>query len=236
MNWLFFTLAAAILLVALGGLWIVVPHLLRKRGEKRLRALCREKRIIALTYDDGPGEAVTEDLLDLLKDRGVHATFFVLGHRATQAPQIVGRLAAAGHTIGSHSQNHLHAWKSLPTRSIADIDAGFETLAKTGIRTKLFRPPFGKLVLSSWIYAKRRGYNMLWWTVDSADSLEHRKDVEIVVDEVRRAGGGVILMHDYDGYKLSGHREYVLSLTDRLVEMARAEKFTIVTALELFAD
>jgi peptidoglycan/xylan/chitin deacetylase (PgdA/CDA1 family) len=99
------------------------PWLWRQYRMSRVKAELQAQRILALTYDDGPSPALTPQLLDLLRDRGALATFFMLGRNAQQHPVLVDRVMREGHDIGCHSDRHLNAWKTSPWESVADIDA-----------------------------------------------------------------------------------------------------------------
>ncbi|MFZ0321225.1 MAG: polysaccharide deacetylase family protein, partial [Candidatus Sulfotelmatobacter sp.] len=123
------------------------PWFWRQYRMHRIRKKLIENRILALTYDDGPSGTLTPQVLDLLRDRGAHATFFMLGQHAQQHPDIVDRVLQEGHDVGCHSDQHLHAWKSVPWEAIADIDAGYERLSSWCDPNGMFRPPYGKMTL-----------------------------------------------------------------------------------------
>ena len=122
-------LGAVVLLVLA---WFLVPFGLRKWEEARLQARCRALKAIVLTYDDGPGTILTERLLDLLSRRGVKASFFVLGRNAAARPEIVRRLVAEGHEVGSHTQEHSNAWKTDPFTAARDLARGIGTASALG--------------------------------------------------------------------------------------------------------
>ena len=218
---------------ALALLWFGLPHMWRRLQERRLAAHCRRERIIVLSYDDGPGPATTPRLADLLAHHGAAATFFVLGQRAEEHPGIVRDLAKL-HEIGSHTYAHTNAWKSAPDAAFRDAEKGRALVDRLGGQGALFRPPYGKLTLAGLLAARTRGFRLGWWTVDSRDSWQ-RRPVEEIVDEIERAGGGIVLMHDGDAYERSGpgHSDYVLSLTDRILEHARAGGYRLMRLGEL---
>ena len=221
-------------LAGLAALWFGLPHLWRKRQERRLAELCRKERVIVLSYDDGPGAATTPRLADLLARHEAPATFFVLGRAAERHPGVVGDLIAQNHEVGSHTLDHTNAWKSAPATALRDAAAGRALVDRMGGQGALFRPPFGKMTLGGLLSARRRGIELGWWTVDSRDSWQ-RRPVEEVVDEIERAGGGVVLMHDGDAYEKSGagHTDYVLALTERILEHARAGGYRLMRLGEL---
>src|SRR5580700_11593597 len=100
---------------------------------------------VALTFDDGPDPVDTPKLLDMLRDKGVKATFFVVGERADRYPEIVRRACAEGHLIANHTWSHNHLFCFLtPSRLRAEIERGAESVRRIcGFRPQLFRSPVG---------------------------------------------------------------------------------------------
>lgn len=229
---------AVLVLLLLAALWFLAPFALRTLAEKRLAALCRSRRAIVLTYDDGPGEVLTPRLLQLLKSRNAKATFYALGRNASRNPQVLRAVIAAGHDAGSHTHDHSNAWKVLPWRAARDVRTGIETLEKFGGDIRAFRPPFGKLTVAGLFQGAIRGLSYGWWTIDSRDSWA-RRPITDVVAEIAARGGGVVLMHDFDSYEKSpanpSHVEHVLELTGRILDLAQQQGFHIVPLSALSA-
>ena len=201
------------------------PWFWRQYRMNRIRKNLIENRILALTYDDGPSGALTPRLLDLLRDRGVHATFFMLGRQAQQHPEIVDRVLHEGHDVGCHSDQHLHAWKSLPWQAVADIDAGYDRLSPWCQANGMFRPPYGKMTLPTHWAIRHRGAPVWWWTIDSGDTHDHLPSASQIADRLRREGGGIVLMHDLD--RTQPRNDFVLELTETLIDVAHRESFHI---------
>ncbi len=230
------------MVVGIGGAfaaWFALPWLLRRRAVQHLGSLCAARRAIVLTYDDGPGKQLSPALADLLARHGVKATFFMIGARAVQQPQIVNDLQSAGQEIGSHTQAHLNAWKAPPLAPVRDIRAGRETLARLGAPSALFRPPFGKATLATLMHGWLNRLTFAYWTVDSRDSWETPSSVANVLARIEAQGGGVVLMHDCDAPPRSlapeGHPDHVLRLTEAIIAFAAEKKFSIVTFGALLA-
>lgn len=211
------------------GAWFGAGILHRRIATARLASLCQQHRAIVLTYDDGPTPAMTPILTDLLARTGTKATFFLIGGFAQDAPQIVARLATAGHEIGSHTQSHSNAWKTAPWVGMRDLLAGRRTLARLGIPTNTFRPPFGKTTLGSLIAGW--GQRFAFWTIDPQDSW-NRRPVADILAEIAAKGGGVVLMHDVDrprrGPTPEAHPAYLLELTEALISFAAAKGYRIL--------
>ncbi len=211
--------------------WFALPHLLRRWQERRLAVLCAARRVIVLSYDDGPGGALTPRLAELLQHRGVTATFFVIGQRARQHPDLLARLRHDGHEIGNHTQLHGNAWKLAPWAALRDIRSGQTTLLELGVRPALFRPPFGKATLATLLLGIAAKLRFAYWTVDTRDSWEQPRSAEAVIAMIRQQGGGVVLMHDCDAPPRSlrphSHPDHILALTGAIIDLATQEGFSI---------
>jgi peptidoglycan/xylan/chitin deacetylase (PgdA/CDA1 family) len=207
------------------------PWLWRQYRMSRIQRHVVANRMLALTYDDGPSVALTQPLLDLLNRRAARATFFMLGLHAVQYSDIADRVLEEGHDIGCHSNQHLNAWKTLPWKSVADIDDGYRNLSRWIQPAGMFRPPFGKMTLPTYWSMRRRKAPVWWWTIDSGDTQEILPNPSEVAEQLRRAGGGIVLMHDLD--RTRERNQYVLDLTASLLDVARQEAFNVVPLREL---
>jgi len=219
--------------VAFIAIWFLLPFALRRREEKTLREACRREGIIVLTFDDGPGQSLTSRLLSLLKDLKIKASFFMLGNRAVKSPQILLDLVEEGHEIGGHTSRHLNAWKSLPHAHCQDLIEGQKQIAGITGQANLFRPAYGKMSLASFILAKMKKLNLAWWTIDAKDSLEDPRAHDDVLEDITANGGGIVLLHDYDSYPNTDHDGYVLSLVQKIHDLAEKLGLRFATYSEL---
>jgi len=201
------------------------PWLWRRYRMNRIRKKLIENRILALTYDDGPSNPLTPQLLDLLGQRDARASFFMLGRHAQQHPEIVDRVLREGHDVGCHSDQHMHAWKTLPWEAVADIDAGYQRLSPWLQPSGMFRPPYGKMTLPTYWSIRRRGAPVWWWTIDSGDTHTVLPSASQVADRLRHEGGGIVLMHDLD--RTQPRNDFVLELTETLIDVARRDSLHI---------
>ena len=134
---------------------------------------------IALTFDDGPDPVDTPKLLDLLREKNVKATFFVVGKRADQHPEIVRRAAAEGHLIANHTWSHYSLFCFLtPSRLRSEIDRGTESVRRScGLRPRLFRSPVGLRHPLLRPYLKAAGLEYVSWTIRSRDTFTGNSSV-----------------------------------------------------------
>jgi peptidoglycan/xylan/chitin deacetylase (PgdA/CDA1 family) len=226
-----------IITICLGFLfaWYAMPYAIKKLDQHQLRYRCRTGRLISLTYDDGPSTRLSEQLVNLLGEYNVKATFFVLGHKLQSAGHVVERVVQAGHEIGSHSFRHLNAWKRSPLAVYRDIKQGL-TLTHAVGSSNLFRPPHGKTTIATMTQILMNNARHAWWTIDSSDTWTIPMPVERVIARIKHEGGGVILMHDHDRPNSPEREEYVLELTRAILELAQKEGFFICPMNEIYAE
>ena len=181
---------------------------------------------IALTFDDGPHKDCTPELLDGLKERGVHATFFLMGESIAGNEDLVRRMKAEGHLIGNHSYRHIQLTKEGEEAVCQAVEQTEEIIKDiTGDRPQYLRPPYGDWNEN---LECRLDLTTVFWTVDSLDWK--LKDAGRIVSRVENhvKAGDIILMHDIFPTSV----EAALRLIDRL----QAKGYTFVTVDELLID
>jgi peptidoglycan/xylan/chitin deacetylase (PgdA/CDA1 family) len=221
--------------VILVGLTYAPGVLLRRLQIEKLRQRCKGR--LVLTYDDGPGIHITPKVLQILERNGAKATFFLTGFRAANCPKIWKDATADGYDIGSHAYWHHDAWRT-PFRGVASVVKGCRQIASLPGTSRLFRPPHGRATTWSYLAAKLCGFRHAYWTVDSGDWLQPPVAVEDVIAEVRRSGGGVLLMHDSETGEAGEEQrhKHLLSLTEQLITLGRLERWDICTMSELMNE
>lgn len=155
-------------------------------------------RRIALTFDDGPHPTLTRQIMEILKENGVTATFFLLGENAEWFPEIVREEAAAGFELGNHTRTHANLREADYPAICREIDEGERAIWENfEYRTRLLRPPGGCLSDDVIRAAKERDYTLVCWSVDTRDWAHTPADVIMkkVLDSVE--GGDILLFHDY---------------------------------------
>ena len=154
------------------------------------------KKRVALTFDDGPDEATTSGVIDILEKYDVIGNFFFVGSNVKKYPDVVKTAFEKGHLVLSHSYNHVDLAK-LANKEIQTEIQKTEEAIKTiiGKRPAMIRPPFGETDQQVATIAKEEGYSVVLWSIDTLD-WSQREAVNIVknvIDNVRN--GDIILMH-----------------------------------------
>lgn len=160
----------------------------------------RARDAIYLTFDDGPDPVHTPALMRVLERHGARGTFFLVGARLRDQPQLAGQLVAAGHALGNHSENH--PWfDRLPwSRQREEVDAVEQVLRRVdGEPRHWFRPPHGRLSFGCFWGMLLGGLRVMLWDIDSEDYRRSPADVRDRLLRRRLRGGEVILFHDDGG-------------------------------------
>lgn len=153
---------------------------------------------VALTFDDGPHPSSTPRVLDALAEHGVPATFFCVGRNARLHPQLMARIRAEGHLIGSHSLTHPDPARTSIASLSADYREGRRAVAAVlGDDTPLFRPPHGHLGLRSAVVLRRQRLVPWLWSVDPGDWRPGVSSEHIAAVAGGAGSGDVVLLHDW---------------------------------------
>jgi peptidoglycan/xylan/chitin deacetylase (PgdA/CDA1 family) len=190
----------------------------------------RSSKRLALTFDDGPNDPHTQNLLDVLAKHNVRATFFVIGSFVKQRPEILRAVAAAGHAIGNHTFSHPNLIFRSAANTRREIDACASAIEDAiGVRTRLFRPPHGGRRPSTLRAIRNAGYEPIMWSVSGYDwsAGSSREVVEKVSRNV--AGGDVILLHDGGHERIGVDRSFTVQATDELIRRYSGKGFEFVT-------
>jgi len=183
---------------------------------------------VALTFDDGPF-AYTGEILDVLAEHGVKATFFLVGIQVEKFPHMAKRIVDEGHEIGNHSYSHKHLTKVDPALWKYEIDQGSVVIYKaTGVLPGLFRPPYDLFNEDILDYVNRAGMIMVQWDVDPTDWAKPsaKKIRQRIMKEVKP--GAIIICHDFS----KGTRLGLGALIDALQESG----YELVTVGEMISD
>lgn len=175
------------------------------------------KKVVYLTFDDGPHPEYTSQVLDVLAENKVRATFFIVGNNAEKYDKLMSRIVNDGHIIGNHTYTH----KCLDQASYSEIDEEIEKTDRllnqwSGNKKHLIRLPKGQLGLLYCWYSLMNSRNTIFWNVDPKDFIcSHSRQVlnGINVDDFR--GGEIILLHDNSVITVDALKSLIPDLLNR---------------------
>jgi peptidoglycan/xylan/chitin deacetylase (PgdA/CDA1 family) len=192
------------------------------------------QKVVALTFDDGPYPPYTEQLLDVLKEYHVPATFFLVGQNVEKYPDLVKRISVEGHQLGNHTYHHIDLLKADRKVITEEVDRTNQAImAASGIRPHLMRPPHGfrdPVVLE--IMAER-GLKVVEWSVMSRDWLNPGVDVIVERTVSKVKNGSIVLLHDGDGVMSQAPRIQSVEATRRIIQILSAQGYKFVTVDEI---
>jgi peptidoglycan/xylan/chitin deacetylase (PgdA/CDA1 family)/glycosyltransferase involved in cell wall biosynthesis len=203
--------------------------------ERRGRGVGKQ---VVLTFDDGPDPRFTPRILDILRDKGARALFFVIGLNADLHPGLLERIVREGHEIGNHSFTHPDSSAISKQQFRLELNATerlFE--ARLGRRSLLFRPPYAEDVepetpdqVEPLVVTSSRGYYTIGIGIDPGDWRNPGVDqiVESTLDMARNGAGHVVLLHDG-----GGDRSQTIAALPRVIDGLRSEGFAIVPISKL---
>jgi len=226
--WALGAVAADHALLAAAGLWprsrLLGPNWTRLPAAAGARA-------VALTLDDGPDPETTPQVLALLGQYRVPATFFCIGERVERHPELAHALARQGHAVENHSQRHLHRFSLLGPRALrAEIERAQESIAAaTGRRPQFFRAPAGLRGPFLDPVLQRLGLTLASWTRRGFDTIN--ASAEAVFGKLARGlgGGDILLLHDGHAARTARGVPVILEVLPRLLDTLLAAGLTPVT-------
>ena len=155
------------------------------------------EKFVALTFDDGPHPLFTNRLLDIFKEKGIKATFFVAGNKIEKHKKIISRMIAEGHELGNHSYYHknlIFKKKSMIREEIQKTD---RLLRELGVKGDIhFRPPFGRLLFAACSVIASLNKKVIMWNVPTRDFKESDPNVILKRIYKRIKPGAIIVLHD----------------------------------------
>ncbi|MDP2064268.1 MAG: polysaccharide deacetylase family protein [Phaeovulum sp.] len=178
-----------------------VPVLTRQHDIIAVNSVSIEQPLVALTFDDGPHPVHTPRLLDILKERGVIATFYLIGRSVRAFPDVARRIAAEGHEIGNHTWSHPELWGLGDYDVLREIDRTNEVIWRTvGLLPVTMRPPYGAITrYQSRMLHDTRLLPTVMWSVDPSDYRRPGPDVVASRIITKARSGAIVLAHDIHG-------------------------------------
>ncbi|UHA76306.1 polysaccharide deacetylase family protein [Paenibacillus sp. 481] len=216
--------------LSLAQLRMKYPHFFKLRGS------ASGKQKVALTFDDVPDHIITPLVLDILKEHHIQATFFLVGSRVKQYPQIVRRMVDEGHMIGNHSMSHPLLTKlSMPAFTTQVLNTEHIIEQVIGYKPRFFRPPYGAINEEQLRWAGKHGYIVVNWDVDSKDwkGLSGAEIEQLVMSNVEP--GSIVLQHA-GGSPQNGYLRGTLLALPRIIKKLQAKGYDFVTVPDLFHD
>ncbi|HUR00600.1 MAG TPA: polysaccharide deacetylase family protein [Gemmatimonadaceae bacterium] len=195
-----------------------------------LGRITSDRKVVALTFDDGPNPDATPSILNTLKEKGVRATFFILGSHAERWPELVRRISAEGHQIGNHGYFHRKLHFKSPFYVSRDIRLGLRAIKRAGAPApRYFRAPHG--FRSPWTtpIARAYGERTVGWSLGVYDS--DRPGVDEIVKRTLEGvtPGSIVLLHDGDGYNPDGDRRQTAAAVPMIIDRLKAEGYEFAT-------
>ena len=196
---------------------------------KNIVHLNTDKRIVALTYDDGPNPPYTDQLLDILAKHNAKATFFMIGNRIERHPETVNRVIAEGHQIGNHTYSHPLLGFLPPIYVQREIERTDDLLQQYGIaKDNVFRAPLlTRFLPVAYVLAKRDRIHIscnVWswdWTTQNPDKI-----TETVLKQTKP--GSIIVLHDGKAENKNANRSGTIEATDRIITALKRDGYQFV--------
>ena len=192
--------------------------------QKELPVYCvqTEKPQVALSFDAAWGNEDTQTILDILAAHNVKVTFFMTGGWVEKYPEDVKKIAAAGHDLGNHSENHKNMSQLSASQQKEEIMKVHEKVKElTGVDMNLFRPPYGDYNSQLILTAKSCGYLPIQWDVDSLDWKDYGVDsiIQTVTQHKHLGNGSIILMHNGAKYTAQALDTVITKLQEQGYEL-----------------
>ena len=191
------------------------------------------RKALALTFDDGPSEQ-TPQLLDLLGEHGAKATFFQCGKSARRLPAVSRRVVELGHELGNHSETHAPLYLRSGGFIFSELEYAQRTIEDaTGVRPRLFRPPFGARWFGVRSALERLNLTCIMWTIIARDWV---LDAEGIVNRLQHAEPGAILcLHDGRETRENPDITHTIESLRKLLPAWKAEGYEFLTVSELLS-
>jgi chitin deacetylase len=185
-----------------------------------------QEKAIALTFDDGPWPDTTFQVLNILRQNNIKATFFWIGRNLKKYPDIGRQVVAEGHAIGNHTWHHWYFHMN-PATAAAEIENTSKLIYQTtGVQTFLFRPPGGFMHNGLVAYARSKNYGIMMWNSEPGEFRPRNTVAGYVKNVVKMATpGGIVLLHDV-------HPKTVLALP-QIIAGLRQRGYRFVTIPQL---
>lgn len=222
----------SLLLIGFAFIRFVIPSvkITTAEPERKIPIYCvdTDQKQVALSFDAAWGNEDTQRILEILAENDVRATFFMTGGWVESYPDDVKAIAAEGHDLGNHSENHKQMSQLSADSCCDELNQVHEkVLALTGINMCLFRPPYGDYNNQLIESAQSLNYYTIQWSVDSLDWMNHTADeiVDTVLNHKNLKNGAIILMHN--------GAEYTKDALPRIIAGLKEKGYALVPVSQL---
>jgi len=191
-------------------------------------------KTIALTFDDGPDPVYTDLILDVLKEKDVKATFFLIGKKMKQYPLVTERIFEEGHCLANHTYNHTDLkGKSFRNVYLSILQTEQILDSVRGKTLKIFRPPWGHITSEEKVNLKKFGFKIVLWDVNSKDFKPNITVNEIIYNVMSGVGDKkIVLFHDSDYLGKASRKNTVLALP-QIIDLLKELGYSFVTIDEM---
>lgn len=189
---------------------------------------------VAISFDDGPSPHHTADILEVLNNYKVSATFFVLGSQVEHHPDILRKIHNNGHEVANHSYSHANFSEISLNQVINEIETTNDIIeSQIGYKPEVIRPPYGYISDSQLDYFSNKDYKFVNWSLDTRDWNEEINNSDIMLARVKRLlhPGAIILLHDG-----GGDRSNTVEFLPYLIEYIKESGYELVSVSELLQD
>lgn len=189
-----------------------VPKLIQKLYPKRIWEIPVTSKEIFLTFDDGPIPEITPWVLKQLKEYNAKATFFCIGENIKKYPNIFKSIISNGHHIGNHTYNHLNGWETPTEEYLKNTEKTqqlIQELAPKQHSRKLFRPPYGRMTHKQATSLRKKGYELIMWSILSYDYDNNTSEVDCLGNVLNNIKPGKIVVF-HDSQKAEKNLRYAL--------------------------
>lgn len=193
----YFAIAGFILIISL-GLWNLSNSRSFQIAGELISDFQLADSLIALTFDDGPSEKYTDEILSILNHYNVKATFFVTGREVEEFPTEAGNIVEAGHQLGNHSYSHKKMFFRTTTFIESELDRTDQAIRDTGYKGRIyFRPPYCKKLILLPMILERRNQVSITWDIEPESYEEVRSSAQSIATYISEKvhPGSIILLH-----------------------------------------
>jgi len=182
------------------------PGIVKKIFPDLIWEIPSQHKMIYLTFDDGPVYTATDWVLNVLKDYNIKATFFCIGKNVAKNPELYEKILEANHRVGNHTYNHIPGWNTSNRLYYQDVEK-----CRQLVNSKLFRPPYGKIMFFQSKALIAKGYEVIMWDVLTGDFDTNISPQQCLANAIKHTvPGSIIVFHD--SLKASDNMKFAMPL------------------------